>query len=90
MQTTTWQLDDLAVLRLAGALDALTAPLALSSAQQMLIDRAPVLVVDLSQVSFIASAGIGALVRLRGQVEEHAGRLVLVAPADGRVWRLLA
>ncbi|GII06187.1 STAS domain-containing protein [Planobispora takensis] len=90
LQTTTWQLDDLAVLRLAGELDALTAPLALSSAQQMLLGRAPVLVVDASQVSFIASAGIGALIRLRRQVEERAGRLVLVAPADGRVWRLLA
>lgn len=48
----------------------------------------PGLVVDLTQVTFIASVGVGALVRMRQEVHQRQGRLSVVLPTGGRARRL--
>lgn len=43
-------------------------------------EGAPAVVVDLSQVSFIDSSGLGALVELHNRLRRSGRRLVVVAP----------
>ena len=47
------------------------------------------IVLDLSEVDFIDSAGVHALFRMLAALEDRGKRLVVVAPSGGRVRRLL-
>jgi anti-anti-sigma factor len=48
-----------------------------------------VVVLDLSAVGFVDSAGVRTLFRLVRDAASHGTRLLIVAPHDGPVWRLL-
>ncbi|GGM08990.1 STAS domain-containing protein [Nakamurella endophytica] len=80
-----------AVLRLAGRLDALQAP-ELDARFRELVPLGRVrLLVDLSAVGFVDSAGLAVLVRARRTTREHGGDVVLIrprSPEGQRVFRL--
>jgi anti-anti-sigma factor len=50
---------------------------------------ATVIVLDLSEVGFVDSAGVRTLFRLARTAKDQGARLVIVAPHDGPVRRLL-
>lgn len=65
------------VLHVVGELDTVTAPLlATRLAEQQA--AVPKLVVDLSEVSFLGSAGLAALVEAKDAAERHGGQLLVV------------
>ncbi len=76
---------------LRGRLDALEAMQRRADLERLarsaVADGAAVLV-DLSAVEFIDSAGLAALVRLRRQVEEAGAGVILVRPAAPAAWRI--
>ena len=75
------------VLHVVGELDTLTAPLlAVRLAEQQA--AVPKLVVDLSEVSFLGSAGLAALVEAKDAADRQGGRL-LVVPGSRIVKRAL-
>ncbi|MFI6507634.1 STAS domain-containing protein [Streptosporangium sp. NPDC050855] len=77
------------VLRVIGELDAVTVPDVAEKLDEALLTFEEVLlVVDLTQVTFIASAGVGALVRIRQKVQQRQGRLIMILPLQGRARRL--
>lgn len=77
------------MLRLIGELDAVTVPgVAVKLDEALLTFEDLSLVVGLTQVTFIASAGVGAPVRMRQNVQRRQGRLIAVPPAQGRARRL--
>ena len=79
-----------AVLRLKGRLDVKTSPELLQRAAEVQANGQN-LVLNLSEVSFIGSSGIGALLVLVEQFKEQAGvvRLVSPSPAVEAVIKLL-
>jgi len=79
-----------AVLRLKGRLDVKTAPLLLQRVADVQANGQN-LVLNLSEVTFMGSSGIGALLVLVEQFQEQAGtvRLVALSPAVHSVVRLL-
>ena len=86
---TSWT-DDVAVLSIRGVVDVLTAPL-LSQAIDQVLPRNPAgLVVDMSAVDFLASAGMMVLISARNRLAT-AQRLVVVAdgPATSRPMKLI-
>ncbi|MEU8381210.1 STAS domain-containing protein [Streptosporangium sp. NPDC048865] len=89
LEVQTWRLDSLGILRLLGELDVFTAPRV-----RVALDEAATahhelrLIVDLTQVTFIASAGVGLLVEIRQRVGERGGRLVVVLAPGSRPRRL--
>jgi anti-sigma B factor antagonist len=89
LEAQSWRLGRLHVLRLVGELDVLTAHLV-----QVRLDEALptfdelTLIVDLTRVTFIASAGVGALLELRQKISDRQGRLVVVFPRRSNPWRL--
>ena len=65
------------VLHVVGELDTLTAPLlAVRLAEQQ--SAVHKLVVDLSEVSFLGSAGLAALVEAKDAADQHGGELLVV------------
>jgi anti-sigma B factor antagonist len=80
--------DRAAVISMAGELDLATAPELYSRAATSLETR-PILILDMSGITFCDSSGFNALIRLRRRAEEAHGRLILAAPPD-QVLRLLA
>lgn len=87
-EVQSWQLGYTRVLRLVGELDILTVPDLRVKLEEALTSDDLSLVVDLTQVTFIASVGVGALVELRLRVAEHDGRLIVVLPRGGRARRM--
>ncbi|GAA3000515.1 STAS domain-containing protein [Streptosporangium longisporum] len=88
-QVQSWRVGPVRVLRLAGELDAVTVPnVAVRLDEALLTFEEVLMVVDLTQVTFIASAGVGALVEIRQKVQQRQGRLVVVLPPQGRARRL--
>ncbi len=51
--------------------------------------HSPAVVLDLSQVRFVDSAGVRALFRWVQRAERRGVLMVVVAPHDGPLWRLL-
>ncbi|MFC7645416.1 STAS domain-containing protein [Streptosporangium lutulentum] len=85
----SWRLDSLWVLRLVGELDACTVPSVWVKLDRVLLTfEALTLVVDLTHVTFMASAGVGAMVEIQEKVLERSGRLMVVLPAGGCPHRL--
>ncbi|MFJ4628279.1 STAS domain-containing protein [Streptomyces sp. NPDC088847] len=78
----------IAVTTVTGELDVRSAPAVYRRALEALT-RCPLVVVDLSGVTFCDSSGFNALLRLRRRAEEAGTRLALAAP-PGQVARLLA
>src|SRR5215469_13860587 len=79
------QMDgDVAIVSLAGSLDGATAPDLREYFDQLVPGRCPVLL-DLSQMSFLSSAGLRVLVVICRQAERNGARLTLVGvPAEVR------
>jgi anti-sigma B factor antagonist len=80
--------DQAAVISMAGELDLATAPELYTRAATSL-EKRPILILDMSGITFCDSSGFNALIRLRRRAEEAEGRLVLASPPD-QVRRLLA
>ncbi|MEU8384048.1 STAS domain-containing protein [Streptosporangium sp. NPDC048865] len=88
-QVQSWRLGPVRVLRLIGELDAVTVPAVAVRLEEALLTFEDLsLVVDLTQVTFIASAGVGVLVRIRQEVQRRGGRLIVVLAPQGRARRL--
>lgn len=87
MQATTQVVDGLTVVTLEGELDKLT-----SDAARGELDRAigaDRLIVDLSSVTFLDSAGLHVLFRLARGVTKSGGRLGVVVPAESPLRRVV-
>ncbi len=74
--------ENIVVVRLQGRLDATTAPQVRSELTTLPQRSGPNMVVDLSEVTFIDSSGLSALVSALKAVRLHEGALVLVGPNE--------
>lgn len=74
--------DNCAVLRVNGEVDVYTAPEVRERAVQLLADDFVHLIVDLGDVVFLDSTGIGALVGVLRRVRTQDGSLMLVTSSD--------
>jgi anti-sigma B factor antagonist len=77
------------VLSVAGELDASTEQRFRDALTSVLTHGVPRIVVDLSQVAFISSAGIGVLMGVRRVLADEGGVLALAAP-QGEVAQVLS
>ena len=84
---TVGPIGDCAVLQVAGEVDAYTAPMLREQIHDLAAKGAVHLIADLSQVSFLDSTGLGALVGGLKRLREAAGSLTLVIVAP-RILRL--
>ncbi|GII03116.1 STAS domain-containing protein [Planobispora takensis] len=89
LEIHSWRLKDTYILRLHGELDHLGAPALSVALHDALTLQLPVLIVDLTHVSFMASAGAGALINAHQTITARHGRLLVVAPAGSTPRRLL-
>ena len=64
--------------RVRGEVDTSTAPEVLAAFERLPITPGGTVVVDLREVDFLDSSGLGAIVRLHRRVEVHGARLRLV------------
>lgn len=74
---------DWAVLRVTGELDLVTSPVLRQRVHDKVADGRHSLVVDLSEVVFCDSSGIGVLIATRRLLRSCQGRLRLILPAEG-------
>jgi anti-anti-sigma factor len=90
MQLRTSWTDEVAVLSVGGVVDVLTAPLLAEAIDEVLLRKPAGIVVDMSAVEFLASAGMMVLVSVRSRLEIGQG-LVVVAdgPATSRPMKLI-
>lgn len=80
-----------AVAVLVGRFDAVEAPLVREELSRIIDAGIRTVVVDLSAVSFIDSAGLAALVRARRDTQRSGGDIILISPSEHsalRVFRL--
>lgn len=82
---------DVAVLRVVGDLDALTAPTLGTYLDVALASAPPVLIVDITEVGFLASAGISMLVETHRLISraDISLRVVADGPATSRPLRMM-
>lgn len=91
METWTIQTPDQtrwAVLGLRGELDLHAASELREPLRELISTRGPWLALDLSELNFIDTTGVGLLVRLVHNLREKKGDLALIAPR-GQVLRIL-
>ncbi|MDG9704569.1 STAS domain-containing protein [Streptomyces sp. DH37] len=74
-----------AVLRVSGELDLVTSPVVRQHVHDAVAEGRRSLVLDLSQVLFCDSSGVGVLIASRRLMRSCAGRLRLILPAQGAV-----
>jgi len=78
LAVSSQQVNGITVLTVVGEVDAASAPTLTEKASQALLDGPPALVIDLTNVEFLSSAGLEVLVRIH-----HAGgattKVVVVA-----------
>ncbi len=85
----TW-IDRVLVLSVSGDIDALTAPQLTEAILTALADQPDAMVVDLSDVDFLASAGMSVLVLAHEQVTRTAGFAVVAdGPSTSRILKLV-
>ncbi|MGW3992492.1 STAS domain-containing protein [Amycolatopsis sp. NPDC004772] len=88
LRVTAHDAGSAVVLAVAGEVDLLSAPLLGDGVTTALAGAPDLLVIDLSEVSFLASIGITVLLEAR-HAAGTAARLRVVAPGDGVVSRTL-
>ncbi|WP_410606617.1 STAS domain-containing protein [Amycolatopsis sp. lyj-109] len=88
LRVTAHDADGAVVLAVAGEVDLFSAPVLGDAVTTALADAPELLVIDLSEVSFLASIGITALLEARREAGT-ATRVRIVAPAGGVVNRTL-
>lgn len=74
-----------AVLQVSGELDLVTSPVLRQRVHDVVAEGRHSLVLDLSQVQFCDSSGVGVLIAARRLLRSCQGRLRLVLPAQGAV-----
>ncbi|HWG00809.1 MAG TPA: STAS domain-containing protein [Trebonia sp.] len=79
---------DGAVLRVSGEVDVYTAPQLRDRVVKLVDDGVRHVIIDLQEVTFLDSTGLGALVGSLKRLREHDGSLKLVTTA-GRITQLL-
>jgi anti-sigma B factor antagonist len=84
---TVGPIGDCAVLQVAGEVDAYTAPMLREQIRELTAKGAVHLIADLSQVDFLDSTGLGALIGGLKRLREAGGSLTLVIVAP-RILRL--
>ncbi len=85
----TW-IDRVLVLSVSGDIDALTAPQLTEAILTALADQPDAMVVDLSDVDFLASAGMSVLVLAHEQVTRTVGFAVVAdGPSTSRILKLV-
>ncbi|MFF9509810.1 STAS domain-containing protein [Streptomyces sp. NPDC014724] len=75
--------DDWTVLRIRGELDLLTSPAVRQSVHEAVAAGRHDVVLDLSEVLFCDSSGVGVLIASRRLMRSCGGRLRLILPARG-------
>ncbi|MDQ7803564.1 STAS domain-containing protein [Amycolatopsis sp. A133] len=88
LRVTAHHSEGTVVLAVAGEVDLLSAPMLGTEVTAALADAPELLVVDLSEVSFLASIGITVLLEARREAGTGT-RVRVVAPEDGVVHRTL-
>jgi anti-sigma B factor antagonist len=79
MVVRSWQEESCTVLHVAGELDVYGAPRVRAELEQVLASPGPLkLVIDLTEVPFCDSVGLGVLVATLNHVRRTQGRLILV------------
>lgn len=79
---------DALVFKLRGSLDLATAPSVRAALLEAADEGKHEIIVDLTQLEFLDSTGLGALIGAYRRAVEHAGRVALVV-SDGPIARLL-
>ncbi|MBE8473711.1 STAS domain-containing protein [Streptomyces justiciae] len=74
---------DWAVLRVSGELDLVTSPVLRQRVHDVVAEGRHSLVLDLSEVFFCDSSGVGVLIASRRLIRSCQGRLRLILPAQG-------
>ncbi|MEV7341591.1 STAS domain-containing protein [Streptomyces sp. NPDC093544] len=74
-----------AVLRVSGEMDLVTSPVLRQRVHDAVADGRRSLVLDLSEVLFCDSSGVGVLIAIRRLIRSCQGRLRLILPAQGAV-----
>lgn len=69
-----------AVVRVAGEVDIVTAPVLQRHLDSVIAASRPTVVIDLSETTFLDARGVGVLVATRKQVAGYGGRLVVRRP----------
>jgi anti-anti-sigma factor len=85
----TIHIDLVPVTAVAGDLDIATDDVVWDEVRAQLETKPGVLVLDLSEVAFMGSAGINVLVQSQMEATRHGTRLVVVAPRESFVDRVL-
>ena len=78
-----------AVVAVSGDLDIAAVPAVRRALAQADIRRPELLALELSEVAHLDSSGLRVLLDEAGRARDRGGRLVIVAPPDGPVGRLL-
>ncbi|MFH8289216.1 STAS domain-containing protein [Streptomyces sp. NPDC018059] len=73
------------VLRVSGEMDLLTSPVLRQRVHEAVADGRRSVVLDLSDVLFCDSSGVGVLIATRRLIRSCQGRLRLILPAQGAV-----
>jgi anti-sigma B factor antagonist len=79
---------DMVIFRLSGSLDIATSPAARAALLEATDEGKHEIIVDLTQVEFLDSTGLGALIGSHRRALEKGGRVRFVTP-DGQIARLL-
>ncbi|MET7601667.1 STAS domain-containing protein [Streptomyces avermitilis] len=82
-KVTEGKRGDWAVLQVAGEMDLMTSPVMRQRVHDAVADGQRSLVLDLSEVLFCDSSGVGVLIATRRLIRSCQGRLRLILPAQG-------
>lgn len=84
--------ENIVILHLSGSLDATTSQAFDAAIKQLINSSRTKIIVELSNLTFIASAGLGLLSALRKQLKTNGGDLRIAAPTPAvlDVFRLLS
>ncbi|MET7846722.1 STAS domain-containing protein [Streptomyces avermitilis] len=82
-KVTEGRRGDWAVLQVAGEMDLMTSPVMRQRVHDAVADGHRSLVLDLSEVLFCDSSGVGVLIATRRLIRSCQGRLRLILPAQG-------
>ncbi|MGW7261866.1 STAS domain-containing protein [Streptomyces sp. NPDC054842] len=83
LKVTDGERGDWAVLQVAGEMDLVTSPVVRQRVHDAVADGRHSLVLDLSDVFFCDSSGVGVLIATRRLLRSCQGRLRLILPAEG-------
>ncbi|MFF6997538.1 STAS domain-containing protein [Streptomyces sp. NPDC008313] len=83
LKVTDGDQGEWAVLRVSGEMDLMTSPTVRQRVHDVVADGRHSLVLDLSEVLFCDSSGVGVLIATRRLIRSCQGRLRLILPARG-------